>query len=118
MIARSAAHQIKYYVLAVSEWFSHGLDPYRTFGAAENRSKTCARTGLASSTDACRGADRGKADNPLYGKITPLQVKRGGCSTQKKSRNRCSGKSADAGELFVLDLYKCRGDVAANTGMR
>src|ERR1700746_3045699 len=25
MIARSAAHQVKYYVLAVSEWFSHGL---------------------------------------------------------------------------------------------
>jgi hypothetical protein len=25
MIARSAAYQIKYYVLAVSEWFSHGL---------------------------------------------------------------------------------------------
>jgi hypothetical protein len=34
MIARSAAHQIKYYVLAVSEWFSHGLDPFRTLGAA------------------------------------------------------------------------------------
>jgi len=30
MIARSAAHQIKYYVLAVSEWFSHGLDPKRS----------------------------------------------------------------------------------------
>jgi hypothetical protein len=25
MIAGSAAYQIKYYVLAVSEWFSHGL---------------------------------------------------------------------------------------------
>jgi hypothetical protein len=29
MIARSSAHQIKYYVLAVSEWVSHGLDPKR-----------------------------------------------------------------------------------------
>ena len=31
MIAGSAAYQIKYYVLAVSEWFSHGLDPELTF---------------------------------------------------------------------------------------
>ena len=31
MVARSAAHQIKYYVLAVSEWFSHELDPLPTF---------------------------------------------------------------------------------------
>jgi hypothetical protein len=30
MIAGSAAYQIKYYVLAVSEWFSHGLDPKPT----------------------------------------------------------------------------------------
>jgi hypothetical protein len=31
MIARSVANQIKYYVLAVSEWFSHGLHPLLKF---------------------------------------------------------------------------------------
>ena len=31
MIARSAAYQIKYYVLAVSEWFSHGLGRIEPF---------------------------------------------------------------------------------------
>jgi hypothetical protein len=47
MIARSAAYQIKYYVLAVSEWFSHGLGrkptiehPAATLNGATRRSRT------------------------------------------------------------------------------
>jgi len=40
MIARSAAHQIKYYVLAVSRGFSHGLARHRTFGATSTTSET------------------------------------------------------------------------------
>ena len=54
MIARSAAYQIKYYVLAVSEWFSHGLGGKPTLVPASCASEDVR---LRLPADLCRGPE-------------------------------------------------------------